>query len=689
MKSFKQLLNEAAITGKKPDEMALPYSNQLVQHKDVKEIPSGSNRSPEIDRYLKLTGLDNEARFKKKGVGYPWCMAFVYAMFDDFCNKMGLPNPLPKTAGVLSHWSRADSSLKISASEARSNPSLVKPGQIFFLETNRAKSQGHTGIVTSVDTASGTYKTIEGNTNDMLSREGHRVGRNTRKLSSGQLLGFVDYFKGNRNRKFEETVAEVVANAPTDFSPTESEGGLSVEQIKDVQRVLLAAGYDLGTYGPNKDGVDGDFGSKTKEALKDWKSKNGMANDMVLDKDVYSKITSKPAPTDEEEEKEKTTTDEETEEQESESTPSNNILTDSEGNAEVRLQGRFPGKTVRVINQNLSNSDDLVIVKAVIENANYVKNFSDLLNEQNLIRKLRDLKKKQDTKLADKYRGYSSDSPIETGNTKTTNILKSGEEESASTTSSKPEVLITYRKSDNAYLIEPANKEAESEMNLKRGDRVRVGDLDSRSLFPLFKAFAEKKTGDEESTTVKSPIASRETEVQAPNNVPTFSGQPPVPSSTSQTTQKGATIAKKLVADLGLTKEQAAGVVGNLWAESGLIPDRIQGSGTRRGVLPQAGNGGYGWAQYTHPSLKTDLINFAKGKGVDLNTQPLTDEMNYEYLKHWIAKNPNRFSALKSTTDLRGATDYFLKQYERPADQSEVALNKRSGFAERVYSQLA
>jgi hypothetical protein len=173
------------------------------------------------------------------------------------------------------------------------------------------------------------------------------------------------------------------------------------------------------------------------------------------------------------------------------------------------------------------------------------------------------------------------------------------------------------------------------------------------------------------------------------SNVPTFSGQPVVPSSDSQKSSKGAAIAKKLMADLGLSKEQAAGVVGNLWAESGLVPDRIQGSGMKRGVLPQAGNGGYGWAQYTHPSYKTDLINFAKDRGVDLNTQPLTDELNYEYLKHWIVKNQSRFNALKSTTDLRGATDYFLKKYERPADQSDVALNKRAGFAEKVYNSIA
>lgn len=688
MKSFKQLLSEAAIAGKSPDEMALPYSNQLAQHVNVKEVPPGSNRSPEIDRYLKTSaGLDNEkeyqkTKYNKQGKpynrGYAWCMAFVYTMFDDFCKKLGLPNPLPKTAGVLSHWRKADSNLKISASQARSNPSLVKPGQIFFLETNRAKSQGHTGIVTAVNAKAGTYDTIEGNTNDKLSREGDRVGRNTRKLSSSNLLGFVDYFKGNRNRNFEETVAKVVANAPTDFSPTEAKGSLSVEQIKDVQRALLAAGYDLGNYGPNKDGVDGDFGSKTKIALKDWKSKNGMANDSILDKTVYSKITSKPVPT--EEEKEKATTDEETEE-----TPSttSEIKKDELGRVEVAMPSRFPGKTLKIINQDLSNDDNLVAVKAIVENLNSVNSLSSLLNEQGIIRKLRDLKKKSDTKLADKYRGSSSESPVEKGDTEVTNILKSGE--SSDNVESKPEVLITYRKSDNTYLIEPINQEAESKMNLKKGTRVRIGDEDRKRLYPLFDRFRPKtkevKKEEEVSTEEKTP--------EPVTNNPTLEGQPVVPTSTSAKAQKGATIAKRLVAELGLTREQAAGIVGNLWAESGLVPDRIQGSGMKRGVLPQAGNGGYGWAQYTHPSLKTDLINFAKGKGVDLNTQPLTDEMNYEYLKHWIAKNQSRFNALKSTTDLRGATDYFLKQYERPADQSEVALNKRAGFADSVYSQMA
>ena len=401
-----------------------------------------------------------------------------------------------------------------------------------------------------------------------------------------------------------------------------------------------------------------------------------MANDSILDKTVYSKITSKPLPKEEEEKITTTTT------TGTSSTITDEIKKDELGRVEVTMPGRFPGKTVKIINQDLSNSDNTIIVKAIIENLNSVNSLSNLLNEQGVIRKLRDLKKKSDTKLADKYRGSSSESPIEKGNANVTNILKSGE--SSDNVESKPEVLITYRKSDNAYLIEPVNQKAESEMNLKIGDKVKIGDMDRKKLFPLFDRFRTNSQRIE-----KEEASKDEKTIQPVTNNSTLDGLPVVPVSDSQKAQKGAVIAKKLIADLGLTREQAAGVVGNLWAESGLIPDRIQGSGMKRGVLPQAGNGGYGWAQYTHPSLKTDLINFAKGKGVDLNTQPLTDEMNYEYLKHWIAKNQSRFSALKSIGDVRSATDYFLKQYERPADQSEVALNKRAGFADNVYNQIA
>ena len=309
MKHIKTLISyitEAAITGKDPDTMGLPYANTLASNVNIKEEPSGSNKSTEIDRYFDLVGLDNRAQYnktqynKKTGKsfhrGYPWCAAFVYSMFDDFCKSIGVANPVVKTALVASLWSKADSSLKIPISEARKDPNLIKPGQIFIMLYGGGK--GHTGIVTAVDVANKSFTTIEGNSTQEGSREGHRVCRNTRKLSEAKLAGFIDYFKGNRSEKFEKTIAKVVASAETDFSSTESSGNssggdITKQSITIAQTKFKELGYDLGTYGPNKDGVDGSLGTNTNTAILDYQLKNKLKQTGILDKETMAAITGK------------------------------------------------------------------------------------------------------------------------------------------------------------------------------------------------------------------------------------------------------------------------------------------------------------------------------------------------------------------------------------------------------------
>ena len=44
--------------------------------------------------------------------------------------------------------------------------------------------------------------------------------------------------------------------------------------VKQLQKMLVALGYDLGTYGPEKDGVDGSFGKLTETAVNDFQEKN-------------------------------------------------------------------------------------------------------------------------------------------------------------------------------------------------------------------------------------------------------------------------------------------------------------------------------------------------------------------------------------------------------------------------------
>ena len=61
----------------------------------VVEQPRGSNRGPEVDVYIRTTGL-NPAHDS-----FPWCVCFLYWVFEQAAKIKRIENPLPKTAGVI------------------------------------------------------------------------------------------------------------------------------------------------------------------------------------------------------------------------------------------------------------------------------------------------------------------------------------------------------------------------------------------------------------------------------------------------------------------------------------------------------------------------------------------------------------------------------------------------------------
>lgn len=193
IKNFGDFINEAQFSLRSPDADGDKFAKILSLNRNVKEDPKGSNRGQMVSAYLASTGL---------GSGYPWCMAFVYYVFNELSKQLGQANPLPKTAGVMNHWSTAPKDVKITIEQARKDPNLVRPGQIFIM-SRPGKGLGHTGIVIGVDPQKRTFTTIEGNTNDQQSGEGDRVGVNVRKLDSNTLIGFLDYFRGARTKEFE------------------------------------------------------------------------------------------------------------------------------------------------------------------------------------------------------------------------------------------------------------------------------------------------------------------------------------------------------------------------------------------------------------------------------------------------------------------------------------------------------
>lgn len=151
----------------------------------------------------------------------------------------------------------------------------------------------------------------------------------------------------------------------------------------------------------------------------------------------------------------------------------------------------------------------------------------------------------------------------------------------------------------------------------------------------------------------------------------------------------------------GLSEYGVAGLMGNLYAESGLIPENLQnsyepvlgysdesytaavdsGSYTRF----SQDSAGYGLAQWTYSTRKAALLAHAKQKGKsvgDLETQ-------LEFLVKELAGYPAVLSALKTAGTVKAASDAVLTGFERPANMGETVKAKRAEYGQTYYSRYA
>lgn len=144
-------------------------------------------------------------------------------------------------------------------------------------------------------------------------------------------------------------------------------------------------------------------------------------------------------------------------------------------------------------------------------------------------------------------------------------------------------------------------------------------------------------------------------------------------------------------------------LMGNLYAESGLIPNNLQNSYEKKlGFTNETytdavdkniysaerftrDSAGYGLAQWTHWSRKQNLYNFVKARNAsigDLETQ-------LDFLITEIKAYKIVWSALVTATDIKSASDKVVLYYERPANQSESNLKKRASLGEMFYNYLS
>ncbi len=136
--------------------------------------------------------------------------------------------------------------------------------------------------------------------------------------------------------------------------------------------------------------------------------------------------------------------------------------------------------------------------------------------------------------------------------------------------------------------------------------------------------------------------------------------------------QKAPGVMKRLMEDFGFTKEQAAGVVGNLGHESSGFTELQE----KNPVVPGS-RGGYGWAQWTG-SRRRAYEAWAAEKGLD----PSSDEANYGFLKRELeTTHKSVVGAVKGATSSSEAMQVFEDGYEKSGVKN---YNSRQRWTDRA-----
>ena len=152
----------------------------------------------------------------------------------------------------------------------------------------------------------------------------------------------------------------------------------------------------------------------------------------------------------------------------------------------------------------------------------------------------------------------------------------------------------------------------------------------------------------------------------------------------------------------GLNDFAVAGIIGNLYAESGLISTNLQNNfedalGSDEEYTAKVDSGeygkeefmhdsaGYGLAQWTYYTRKEALYDYAKNKGVSIGDL----DMQLEFLWSELIYYDALMHRLHDAKSVREASDALLLDFERPADQGEGQRSRRAEYSQEFYEDYA
>ena len=152
----------------------------------------------------------------------------------------------------------------------------------------------------------------------------------------------------------------------------------------------------------------------------------------------------------------------------------------------------------------------------------------------------------------------------------------------------------------------------------------------------------------------------------------------------------------------GLSPAGVAGIMGNLYAESGLKANNLENRAEKQLGMTDAqytkavddgsytnfehDAAGYGLAQWTYHTRKAALKAHADWLNVSIGDM----EMQLDFLMKELSENfSGLLKTLKTTTSVKTASDAVLTKFEIPADMSDAVKNRRAEFAQGYFDKYA
>lgn len=147
----------------------------------------------------------------------------------------------------------------------------------------------------------------------------------------------------------------------------------------------------------------------------------------------------------------------------------------------------------------------------------------------------------------------------------------------------------------------------------------------------------------------------------------------------------------------------AAGLMGNLCAESALDPTKLERTAEKKLGVSSAeytarvddgrydaerfahDGAGYGLAQWTYHARKAALLTYAKECGVSIGSLA----MQLEYLWKELQGYKTVLKVLRAAVSVREASDIVMTRYEKPKNQSESARSKRQRYGQKYFDAYA